>query len=136
MKNTFETLCKELEAEIEQSYTEGITADHAEKLAGRFLHAQMKVSNELRNADLDSRMRKSGVKAVRAAIYLDAATKDAKKPSDVMLDAIVNSNELVSGEQKAYDQAEALRDELERYFNIFKEAHLHFRNIAKGRFGD
>lgn len=131
---SFTQLCKDLEDKIKTAYTEGTTLEEAEKLAGEFLYAQIKVSQELKAADLDSRMRKSGVKAVRAAIYMEAATKGDKKPSDVLLEALVNMNELVQGEQTAFDSAEASRDDLERYYNIFREAHVHFRTVAKGRF--
>ena len=134
MTNDFETLCAELEVQIQDSYEAGITLEEAERLAGKFLKAQMQVSRELQKADLDTRMRKSGVKAIRAAIYLEAATKGDKKPSDVMIDAIVNSNDLVSGEQTRYDEAEANLGSLERYYNIFREAHVHFRQLSKGKF--
>lgn len=132
--NKFEELCKRLEAKIEYAYSQGVTLEDAEKLAGEFLHAQFKVSSELKNADLDSRMRKAGLKAIRAAIYMEAATKTDKKPSDVLLSATVDMNELVSGEQKAFDEAEADHDNLERYYNIFREAHIYFRGVAKGKF--
>lgn len=133
--NNFKALCLELEGKIESSYQDGIIADDAERLAGQFLVGQMKVSTELRKADLDSRMRKSGLKAIRAAIYMEAATKGDKKPSDVMLQAIVDLNDMVQGEQAAFDAAEVDRDDLERYFSIFQAAHIHFRTIAKGVFG-
>lgn len=130
----FEKLCKALESEIETSYVEGVTLEEAEKLAGQFLHAQMQVSVELKKADLDSRMRKSGMKALRAAVYLEEATKGEKKPSDVMLQALVDVNKLVQEEQNAFDLAESARDELERYYNIFINAHIYYRGIAKGKF--
>jgi hypothetical protein len=130
----FQELCNQLETKIQKSYEEGVTLEEAEKLAGEFLYAQMQVSTELKKCDLDSRMKKSGLKAVRAAIYMEAATKTDKKPSDVMLEAIVNQNELVTGEQTSFDEAEVNRDNLERYYNIFINAHIHFRGIAKGKF--
>jgi hypothetical protein len=132
---SFKDLCKDLEEKIKQSYESGVTVSEAEKLAGEFLSAQIQVSEELKVLDLDSRMRKSGVKAVRAAIYMEAATKDAKKPSDVMLDAMVNMNPVVQKEQDELDRAEVSRDALERYYNIFQNAHIFYRGIAKGNFG-
>lgn len=134
MSNEFETLCAELEVKIQDSYESGISLEEAERLATQFLTAQLQVSRELQKADLDARMRKSGVKAIRAAIYLEAATKGDKKPSDVMLEAIVNSNDLVAGEQQRYDEAESALGSLERYYNIFREAHVHFRQLSKGKF--
>lgn len=128
-------MCEQLTSEIQDSYEMGVTVEAAERLAGKFLHAQLMVSEELRRADLDARMRKSGAKAVKAAVYLEEASKGDKKPSDVYLNAKVDINELVLSEQKAFDEAEVSRDNLQNYFNIFKESHIHFRSIAKGSFG-
>lgn len=131
---SFQQLCKKLEAKIVSSYEQGISLEDAEKLAGEFLFAMLAASPELKKADLDSRMRKTGAKAVRAAIYLKEATKTEKKPSDVLLVALVDSNVTAQGEQQDYDKAEATKDELDRYYNIFREAHIYFRGIAKGKF--
>jgi hypothetical protein len=131
---SFKDMCAKLESEIEASYTEGVSLDEAEKLAGKFLSAQISVSRELQKLDLDSRMRKSGVKAVKAVIYKDECSKADKKPTESQLEHSLNSNELVISEQTGLDEAESSRDELSRLFNIFGNAHLHFRGIAKGRF--
>lgn len=119
---------------IKDSYEQGVTLDEAEKLAGMFLSAQLQVAGALREADLDSRMKKSGVKAVKAAVYMKAATATDKKPSDVMLQAVVDMDKLAQDQQNLFDEAEAIKDHLQNYFNIFREAHIHFRGIAKGRF--
>ena len=133
--SNFKQLCLELENEIRVSYEHGVTLDDAEKLAARFLYAQIQVSVELKKSDLDSRMRKSGVKAVRAAIYTEASTlRDGRKPTEAAISAMVDMNELVQGEQNSFDQAEVDRDDLERYYNIFREAHIYYRGISKGRF--
>lgn len=138
MGSNFKALCLELEGKIERSYQDGIIADDAERLAGQFLGALMTVSSELRKADLDSRMRKSGLKAVRAAVYMDNSVPrlpDGKKPTEAALAAIVDMHEIVQSEQGSLDTAEVDRDELERYFSIFQAAHVHYRTIAKGVFG-
>lgn len=127
-------ILKGLEELIISSYESGTTLDEAEKLASRFLHAMMQVSQGLRELDLDSRMKKTGVKAVRAAVYMAEATKGDKKPSDVLLAAHVDRDSIVQDAQTAFDEAESNRDELERYFNVFKEAHVHYRQMSKGRF--
>jgi hypothetical protein len=134
LESTFKQLCETLEAQIQDSYTNGVTLDGAEKLAGEFLHAQIKVSGELKGADLDSRMRKTGLKSIKAAIYMDAATKGEKKPTEAALAAIVDMNDIVQGEQKAFDEADVNKAELERYYDIFREAHIYYRGIAKGKF--
>lgn len=130
----FDKLCLELKEEIKKVYGFGVTLEEAEKLAAKFLHAQFEVSEQLKSANLNSRMRKSGIKSIRAAVYLEAATKTEKKPSDTYLDALVNSDKLVSGEQEALDTSEVLHQSLQNYFDIFKEGHIFFRGVAKGRF--
>lgn len=128
-------LYTKLEAKIKDSYENGITTAEAERLAGEFLHAQLSVATELQAADLTARMRKTALKAVKAAVYLNEATKTDKKPSDVMLQAKVDLDEIVQTEQESFDKAESNAEHLKNLFNIFKEAHIHFRGIAKGSFG-
>lgn len=130
----FQDLCKQLEAKIQASYEQGVTLEDAEKLAGEFLHAQLIVSAELKKADLDARMRKSGTKAVRASAYLDIVQASEKKPTETQIGSMIDTNPLVGREQDGLDRAEVDRDELERYYDIFQNAHVHFRTIAKGRF--
>lgn len=132
--SNFKQLCDRLEAQIVTSYESGVTLDQAEKLAGEFLYAQMAVSNELKKADLSARMRKSGVKAIRAALYTEARTK-TEKTTEAAITALLDSNELVANEQQSYDEAEVERDELERLYNIFQQAHVYFRQLAKGNLG-
>lgn len=125
---------EELAQKIKDSYESGVTLELAEKLAGEFLYAQIEVSEALKNLDLDSRMKKTGVKALRAAVYLEGVSKHEKKPSDTLLEAQVNSSREVMSAQDDLDSSEASRDELQNKFNIFREAHIHFRGISKGRF--
>ncbi len=130
----FKQFCEQLETKIQSSYENGVTLEQAEKLAGEFLHAQLKVSTELKKHDLDARMRKSGVKAVRAAIYADTCSKTDKKPTEAAIDHTINSNEIVQSEQLELDKAEVERDDLERYYSVFREAHIYYRGVSKGRF--
>lgn len=128
----FKQLCEDLETEIVQAYTQSLTLEQAEKLAGRFLHAQFKVSTELKKATLDARMRKSGVKAIRAAVYLDICSKADKKPTETAIESIINTTSEVSQEQEAFDKAEVESQDLERYYNIFQQAHVYFRQMSRG----
>lgn len=128
----FKERCAELESIIQNAYTEGITLDEAERLAGNFLHATMQVSSELTKADLDARTRKSGVKGVRAAIYLDTVQSAEKKPTEAQISALIDTNPVVAGEQSALDTAEVLKAELERYYDIFNQAHVYFRQMSRG----
>lgn len=133
MKN-YKEFCTNLEAKIQNTYENQITVSEAEKLAAEFLHAQLVISSELTKADLDSRMRKTGLKAIRAAVYLSEVQKSDKKPSDTLLEQTVVVHEEVNKQQNEFDTAEAQCAQLERYYNIFREAHIFFRGVAKGNF--
>lgn len=127
-------LCEKLAEKIKSAYESGITTSEAERLAGEFLHAQMLLTQELQDADLNARMRKTGLKAIRASIYMREATKTDKKPSDVMLVAQVDMDETVKEQQNDFDQVEGHREAIQNYFNIFKEAHVFFRGVSRGRY--
>src|SRR5262245_31155706 len=104
-------LFKDLESEIKDAYEgSGKTVEEAEKLAAKFLHAQMQISSELKTSDLDTRMKKAGVKAIRAQMYLEEVSKSEKKPSDTLLDQVLNSNNIVVAAQSDFDEAEASRE--------------------------
>ncbi len=134
MKLTFSAMCEALTQKIQNSYSEGITMEEAEKLAGEFLHAQLTVAGELTKADLDARMKKAGTKAIKAKAYTDCVGAAEKKPSDVLIENVVVQDSMVIENQSMQDKAEAHRDSLERYYQIFREAHTHFRMIARGSF--
>jgi hypothetical protein len=123
---------KILEAKLQTAYEEQITQTEAEALAGEFLHAQIMLSSQLAKVELDARMRKSGVKAIRAAMYLEIVSNSEKKPTEAGMTAMLDSNELVNTEQKALDEAEVSKNELERIYDIYTNAHIYFRTIAKG----
>ena len=129
MNNFFQAL----EDKITKAYTEGVSLDEAAQLAGEFLTAQMKVAAELRTADMDSRMRKSGLKAVKATVYMDTCAKADKKPTESALEHILATEPLVQEQQNSFDDAEVHKAYLERMYDICREAHIHFRGIAKGR---
>ncbi len=130
----FKQLCDTLTDKIKASYEEGVTLDQAEKLAAEFLHAQLLVSGELKKQDLDARMKKTGVKAVRAAIYTQAKSDTTLKLTEAGVSALIDVHEVVQSEQNGLDKAEVERDELDRIFSIFREGHIYFRGIAKGKF--
>jgi hypothetical protein len=134
MKKSTEDMCTELENDIKEAYEGNVTIPDAEKLAAKFLGAQMVLARELSVIDLSARMRKSGTKAVRAAVYLNEAGAQEKKPSDVMLNAKVDSSDLVETSQKELDEAEIERDLLESYASTFREAHIFFRGVCKGKY--
>lgn len=129
---TIKELCKELEEIIINGYQSSITLDEAERYAGRFLHAQMQVSEHLKAADLNARMRKSGLKAIKASVYLDTCAKSDKKPTEAMIEATIAQTTIVNTEQDGLDTAEVEKADLERYYDIFREAHVYFRQMSKG----
>lgn len=129
----FKQFCEELEAKIEQAADSSIGLEDAEKLASQFTLGLIRVGEELTRADLNSRMRRSGVKAIKAAIYTEACSKAEKKPTESALEHMLNMHSLVTGEQEALDKAEVERDSLERYFSTFREALILYRGISRGR---
>lgn len=127
----------ECEEAIKNAYDTGTSMEDAEKLAAKFWRATYMVAQELRDADLDARMKKAGFKAIRSGAYVDEATKDRgaeKKPTVDMLEALVTRNPQVVAAQKGMDHAEVERDSLSNYLNIFREGHIYFRGIARGTF--
>ncbi len=130
----FLTLCESLKNDIIKSYEEGVTLEEAERLAAKFLNGSIQVGEALRVTDLDRRMKKSGVKTIRAAAYLEAASQGDKKPSDKLIEAVIDSDPVVVENQKMFDEAEVEVNALENYLSVFHEAHIYYRGIAKGKF--
>lgn len=133
-KNDIWERCKELEEKIKKTYQEGVTLDEAEKLAAEFLAAQMEVGRILAALSLDAKMKKSGSKFIRGTVYLQHATKDEKKPSDTLLLARVDTDKLVGENQDLLNSADAVVEELSGYLSVFKDAHIYFRGLSRGRF--
>lgn len=123
-----------LAAKIKTTYESGVSVGEAEKLAAEFLYAMISLSDEIQKADLDARMRKTGVKTIKAAVYLSEARASDKKPTEAMLGALVDSTDLVSSEQEAFDTAENTLETLQNYYSIFKESHIFYRGVSKGSF--
>lgn len=126
-----EAFCSALEEKIKDAYEQSITITEAEKLAGEFLHAQMYIARALQTRSLDARMRKQGVKAIRAGVYLEGAMAGDKKPSDVLLNAQVDADERVKLAQGQFDTAEVEAEALQNYFRIFESAHVYFRQLSR-----
>lgn len=132
--STFKALKEKLKAKIVNAYEVGPTLEDAEKLAGEFLVAQIDISDSLKVASMDARMRKAGLKAVRSAVYQNEIASAEKKPTENQLENALAVNELVQAEQDALDRAEVEREEMQRIFDIFHEAHVLYRQASKGRF--
>lgn len=134
MNNQFTSFCETLKKDITRSYEEGVSMEEAEKLAAKFLDGSIQVGEAIKTSDLDRRMKKAGVKAIKAAVYLEAATQGDRKPSDRLLEAVVDSSKLVTDAQQSFDEADVEVANLSNLLSVFHEAHVHFRTIARGRF--
>jgi hypothetical protein len=119
---------------VKEAYETGVTMEEAERHAARFLEAQLSVAAELARLDLDTRMRKNGMKAARAKVYLDIVNAAEKKPTETYIDSQVTLDHNVCAVQDLYEKSDARKESLALYFGIFKDAHVYFRGIAKGRF--
>lgn len=128
---TYETLIEQ----IEKAYNEGVTQSEAERLAAGSLLVMNDLSCRLIVTESDRRMKKVGLKAIRAAVRLEAAKSGDKKPTESIIDAMVDTNELVSETESGYDAAEVASQAADRQYNIAKESHLYFRSVAKGSLG-
>lgn len=131
---TFKEFCDSLTKQIENSYDVGVSIPEAEKLAAKFLHGMIMVTEALRTQDLDRRMKKRGLKAIKSAVRTEEIKKHDKKPAEGVLEDVVNLNPIVTAEEEAFDLADVEVQYLENHLSIFKEAHLYFRSVAKGKF--
>lgn len=127
-------LSNDLKNLIDKAYEQGVTIPEAEKLAAKTLSVRLEISEELMSVDLDSRMRKHGVKAVRAEVYMEELKKHDKKPAEAYLDNVVNLSDAVRNEERDYAESDTHRGLLVNYLDIFKDAHIYFRGIAKGNY--
>lgn len=133
MKTVFD-VCAELKQIIEAAYNEGVTLSEAEKLAARTLVVRLDLSQELKVVDLDSRMKKHGVKVTRADAYMSEIKKHDKKPVESFLEAAVTMDGNVIESEHDYAKADVQRELIQNYLDIFKDAHIYFRGIAKGSY--
>lgn len=128
---TLQELLAKLETKIIDSYNHGVTITEAEKLAGEFLHGQLLISAQLKITDLDARMKKVGVKAIRADAYLQILKASEKKPTEAQISAEIDTDKSFQKEQELFDTAEVHRNELERLYEVYGNCHIYFRTIAK-----
>lgn len=130
MSKTYEDLV----SEIEKASEEGLTMEHAERVAAMSLFIMNDLSNSLAVVDKNRRMRKRGLKAIKSAVRSEEIKKYDKKPTEGQLEDAVNMSPLVASEEEGFDDSEVLKEELERQFAVAKESHLYFRSVSKGTF--
>lgn len=129
-----DTLVADLQVAVNSAYDSGVTMEEAERMAAKCLSAQLDIARALSASDLDSRMRKNGLKASKANAYLMEVNKHEKKPSDTLLENIVASDLSVQAAQNSFETSDARKESLNLYFGIFKDAHIYFRGISKGNY--
>lgn len=132
MEKKLRDYCNELEKDIQDAYEQSVTMSEAEKLAAKFLGGQIRLSSALAVIDLDRRMKKRGVKAIKSAVRMEEIKKHDKKPTEGFLDDTVNLSDLVNGEEQSFDEAEVEKEEIDRMFGICHEAHIFFRGVSRG----
>lgn len=125
----------QLKAEVAKIYLEGITMGEAEKLAAKFLHAQMQVSELIQGRDLDTRLKKSGVETIESQVLLEETRKHEKKPSESILNATAATDLTVNAAKDSYYRAVTETEGLKRLYDMLHEAHIYCRGIAKGMNG-
>lgn len=130
----FQEFCKQLENKIVSAY-DGVSTEQSERLALEFLQAQLFASAELTEKDMDARMKKSGNKAIRAAVYLNTVSSSDKKPTEAQISAIIETDEQVATQQNLSDAAEVELGEIQRFYDIFTRAQLLFKKRSEGSFG-
>ena len=133
MKTVYD-VCSELKQIIETAYEQGVSVSEAEKLAAKTLVIRLELSQELKRVDLDSRMKKHGVKVTRADAYMTELKKHDKKPVESFLDATITMDGNVIEAEHDYAKADVQRELIQNYLDIFKDAHIYFRGIAKGTY--
>lgn len=132
--NSLELTFSEFRESIQKAYEEGVTMQQAERLAAKTLQIRMLISDEIKSRDLDARMKKHGVKVTRAEAYMEELSKHEKKPAEAYMEHAINQSLLVNASEKMYADAETTKDRLQTYLDVAKDAHLYFRQIAKGTF--
>jgi hypothetical protein len=131
---SLQELLQSIQTKLEDTHEKGITLEEAEKEAAKCLAAQFEIAKHLKAVDLEARQKKNGLKQIRAAIYKEECKKSDKKPSDTYLEQLINTHELVVGNQERLDEAEVERDDLERSNDNCLNAHIYYRTLSKGAF--
>jgi hypothetical protein len=120
--------------EIQKASEEGVTMEHAERVAATSLFVMNALSERLTLLDKERRMRKRGLKAIKSAVRTEEVKRHDKKPTESQLEDVINLSPIVASEEEAFDNSDINADELERQFGIAKESHLFFRSVSKGTF--
>jgi hypothetical protein len=124
-------LIEQLQKRVSEVYENGTTVSQSEEITHELADAEFKLVTMITPLDLDARMRRHGVKQIRAAVYLDIIKNSEKKPTEAQIAAMVDSDSLVSDAQKGYDGAEAALAEAERLLDAVHNSQVVFRTLMK-----
>lgn len=128
----YKELSEQLKQHLKDSSENGTSLELAERLAAKFLYAETITAEELSKKSLDARMKKSGNKAIRSAVYLNIVSSSEKKPTEAQISAMLETDEDVGKQQTLLDEAEVQLAELQNYYDIFNNGHIYYRGVAKG----
>lgn len=108
--------------------------DESSNMAALCLLAQASLLADLAAADLRSRALKRDIDFAKAKAFADLKQNpgDGKKPTDVLVQNLVNKDEDVRRISNEQNLAERDYKQLSNIHSLLKEAHLTFRSIKKG----
>jgi hypothetical protein len=107
--------------------------DEAPNMAAMCLIAQASLLADLAAADLRSRALKRDIDFAKAKAFADIKQTPAdKKPTDALVQNLVNKDEEVRRISNEQNIAERDYKQLSNIHALLKEAHLTFRSIKKG----
>lgn len=108
--------------------------DDAPAMAAMCLIAQASLLADLASADLRSRALKRDIDFAKAKAFADLKQNppDGKKPTDALVQNLVNKDEEVRRISLEQNYAERDYKQLSNIHALLKEAHLTFRSIRKG----
>lgn len=107
--------------------------DDAPNMAAMCLIAQASLFADLASADLRSRALKRDIDFAKAKAFADIKQNpDGKKPTDALVQNLVNKDEEVRRISLEQNYAERDYKQLSNIHALLKEAHLTFRSIKKG----
>ena len=128
-------LCEDLKAAIKKGHETDTSVSEAELLACKALDACLALADEIQSIDLKTRMRKAGVRTIRAQAYMDEIAKHDKKPAEGYLDAAIALQSAVQAAEQDLAEHEVELNRLKTYADVFAESHQYFRAIMKAGFG-
>lgn len=108
--------------------------DEAPNMAAMCLLAQASLLSDLAASDLRSRALKRDIDFAKAKAFADIKQNpaDGKKPTDALVQNLVNQDEDVRRISNEQNIAERDYKQLSNIHALLKEAHLTFRSIRKG----